>query len=252
LWITLTGPARVLVIDDNVDLAHNIAEILEDEGLVVRVADGGSAGLELLAREDFALVVTDMRMPGMNGLEVIRYIKRRWPALPVIVMTAYARDELLEQARNEGALRVMTKGVDVGELTGWIARLASGRSPVLLIEDDDAMRTDLIEVLQEIDGVVPQPSRDAAGARALAAACRPRAAVVDLRLPDADGLELARELRALTGDASLPVLYISGYVADYDDALRSLLSQPDVRLLEKPFAAGTLLDTVRTMLGGEG
>ena len=94
----MSSQPRVLVIDDNVDLAQNIAEILEGEGLDARIADGGSAGLELLANEDFALVVTDMRMPGMNGLEVIRYIKRRWPAMPACA--ALSRSRLPRNSRS--------------------------------------------------------------------------------------------------------------------------------------------------------
>jgi CheY-like chemotaxis protein len=247
------APKRILVIDDNVDLAQNIAEILEDLGGVeVEIASSGSAGLEKIAASAYSLVVTDMRMPGMNGLDVIRYIKARWPALPVVVMTAYARDELLDEARNEGALRVMIKGVDIGEVTRWIARLASGPSPILVVEDDDAMRTNLVEVLQDLDGVVPHPARDGATARKLAKTCRPRGAVVDLRLPDADGLELAQQLRDISGTPGLPVLYISGYVADIGGAVRELLADERMRLLEKPFDPEELIETVGAMLGEGG
>jgi CheY-like chemotaxis protein len=239
---------RVLLIDDNVDLTQNLAEILEDEGLEVETADGGSSGLQRLARGEYALVVTDMRMPGMNGLEVIRYIKQRWPALPVMVMTAFAHDELLEQARNEGALRVMVKGSHVEELTAWIARLAAAPSLILVVEDDDAMRTNLVEVLQEIEGVVPTPARDGATARKLVAARRPSGAVIDVRLPDADGLELARVLREIASSPDLPVLHITGHVDDVRAALQSLLSDDRVRFLEKPFATDVFLETVRTLL----
>jgi FixJ family two-component response regulator len=69
-----------------------------------------------------------------------------------------------------------------------------------------------------------------------------------VRLPDVDGLELARALREIATAPDLPVVYITGHVDDARATLRSLLSDDRVRFLETPFATNVFLETVRTML----
>lgn len=238
---------RVLIIDDNVEFAENIQEILEDEGLVVEVAADGPTGLEKIATELPALVITDMRMPGMNGLEVIQYIKDKWPELPVIVISAYARDELLDQAEREGALGILSKPVDLEYLSDFVHRVADSHQRVLLVEDDDAMRTNLIDILQQVEGVVPLAVKTVAQAKRMLERAEPSGALIDLRLPDGDGLELATELRESLG-ADFPVVFITGFAADFATSFQRLFSTDGVTLLEKPFQTTRLLEVVRSAL----
>jgi CheY-like chemotaxis protein len=88
--------ARVLVVDDNRALAENLAEALECEGSIAEVAASGEEALAILEVRCFDLVITDVRMPGIDGLEVLRAIHRRSPGCPVVVMTAYARDLVID------------------------------------------------------------------------------------------------------------------------------------------------------------
>jgi CheY-like chemotaxis protein len=238
---------HVLIIDDNVEFAENIQEILEDEGLKAAVAADGPTGIEKINEELPSLVITDMRMPGMNGLEVIQYIKDKWPELPVIVISAYARDELLEQAEKEGALGVLSKPVDLEYLSQFVHRVASSNERVLIVEDDDAMRTNLIDILQQIDGVIPLAVKTVKSALRMIERAHPSGAVIDLRLPDGDGLLLATKIRELEGD-HFPIVFITGFVADFRSNLDRLLETPGVTLMEKPFKTSNLLEVVRSTL----
>lgn len=240
----MTG--RVLIIDDNEELAENLAEILEDEGVCAVVASSGSEGLKVLEREAVDAVLTDMRMPEMTGLEVVRRVKERWPHVPVVVMTAYARDEMLESALREGALEILAKPVDFDRLLELARRLAGGSAGrrVLVLEDDADMRTAIVEVLQAQTGVVPTPVATLGTARSIVARMQVDAAVVDVRLPDGSGLDFAAELRDAAPETE--VVFITGFRDDFERTLDERLSGPGVHLLEKPFRVEELL----AVLGG--
>jgi DNA-binding NtrC family response regulator len=86
----------VLVVDDNEVLCRLACDILEMDGYRAVPACNAEEALEALERESFDVVVTDFRMPGMNGLELARVIQERNPGVPVIIMTAYGPIEAVE------------------------------------------------------------------------------------------------------------------------------------------------------------
>ena len=238
----------VLIVDDNLDLAENLREILEDEGHRAEVAGGGAEALARLESGDpVDLILTDLRMPGMNGVQMLRAVKARWPQTPVVVMTAFSRDALLDEAEAGGALDVLAKPVDLGALTTFVSRVVAAEAPVLLVEDDDVLRAQLTQALQALTSVVPHPAPDLATARRLLETVPFKAAIVDLRLPDGDGLAVGEAL-IRHPDGPIPVVYITGYRPDFAEALGGPGAPPEVALLEKPFRPVDLLGLVERVL----
>jgi CheY-like chemotaxis protein len=82
--------ARILVVDDQLPVRNAIKVALEHEGHTVIVAEGGSAGLNAIEAFAFDLVIVDLIMPGMDGLESIRTFRENAPRVPVIAMSGYA------------------------------------------------------------------------------------------------------------------------------------------------------------------
>src|SRR3989337_3938667 len=80
---------RILVVDDEEGLRLLYKEELEDEGWEVELAASGEESLEKLERDSIDLVLLDIKMPGMDGVEVLRRVKEKWKDLPVILCTAY-------------------------------------------------------------------------------------------------------------------------------------------------------------------
>jgi CheY-like chemotaxis protein len=80
---------KLLVVEDEPAQRLLLSDELRDAGFEVTEVDSGEAALETLATEEFDLMTLDMQMPGISGLEVLDEVSRRWPALPVIVCTAY-------------------------------------------------------------------------------------------------------------------------------------------------------------------
>lgn len=80
---------KILVVDDEEGIRLLYKEELEEEGYEVDAAPSGEEALERLEKDEYHLVVLDIKMSGMNGIEVLRHIKERWKSLPVIIATAY-------------------------------------------------------------------------------------------------------------------------------------------------------------------
>jgi two-component system response regulator HydG len=100
---------RALIVDDVVDMAQTIATDLEAAGFETDVASGGAAALERFAREPADVVVTDLRMKSVDGLDVLTGIKRADPGVPVVIMTAFGGVESAVEAMRRGAFHYVTK-----------------------------------------------------------------------------------------------------------------------------------------------
>ena len=243
--MNMATDATILVVDDNSEFAENLKEILEDEGVQVDLAIDGIDAIEKLAHHGFRLVITDIRMPGMDGIAMLKEINQRWPTLPVIVMTAYSADSVLEEAYTEGALDVIAKPVDLQHLIAMVGRVTEPNSPVLLVEDDRNLRVNLSEALLDLAHVVPHVAPDYATARRLVEEVPFRVAIIDAQLPDGDGIMLGHELKEV--NEQLEIIYITGFAAQRPD-LKAVLGSPRMHLLEKPFAPNMLLDLVRSVV----
>jgi len=109
---------KILVVDDEPDILWSLQEFLANQDLQAQVytADSGEAGLEKLARERIDLVITDIKMPGMSGLDLLLEIKNRFPYISVIVMTAFSSSEFKREALLRGGMYFIEKPFDIENL----------------------------------------------------------------------------------------------------------------------------------------
>ncbi|HMJ15104.1 MAG TPA: response regulator [Polyangiaceae bacterium] len=125
---------RILIVDDEGSLLVTLVANLELEGFeVIGVQDALSA-LQLVREQRFDLVLTDIRMPGMSGVELFRAIRSLHPDMPVLLMTAFAAEALIEEAIQEGVFAVLPKPFDIEHVI--FALLRALRHPVVLFVDD--------------------------------------------------------------------------------------------------------------------
>lgn len=99
----------VLVVDDNVALAENVADILESEGFEAVPVDSPANALEAARGRSFDAVVLDVRMPGMDGIELRERLRESQPDATFVFMTAFASDERLEAAKRSGVGGILNK-----------------------------------------------------------------------------------------------------------------------------------------------
>lgn len=113
----------VLVVDDDADMRELAYDMLKDRGHQVTTAGSGEEALKRLAEEDYAVVLTDLRMKGMQGNELLTEIKRRFPDVNVILMTAFGSVETAVDAMKQGASDYLTKPVKKDELVRVVERV---------------------------------------------------------------------------------------------------------------------------------
>ncbi|MFO1402120.1 MAG: response regulator [Steroidobacteraceae bacterium] len=111
----ITKP-KVLVIDDEEVVRNGFARALESDQCNVAQSGSGPVGLETLDRERFDVVLLDLRMPEMDGVEVLGQIKKRWPETEVIVITGYPAVDTAKEAVRLGAYDYLAKPVGCDEV----------------------------------------------------------------------------------------------------------------------------------------
>jgi DNA-binding NtrC family response regulator len=112
----------ILVVDDDVEMRELVHDVLSARGHQVTTAGSGQEVLTLLAQEDFAVVLTDLRMKGMEGTELLTEIKRVYPDISVILMTAFGSVETAVEAMKHGASDYLTKPVKSEEIIRVVER----------------------------------------------------------------------------------------------------------------------------------
>ncbi|HNY27613.1 MAG TPA: sigma-54 dependent transcriptional regulator [Candidatus Sumerlaeota bacterium] len=138
---------RILIVDDEVGMQIALREVLQRQGYDVTVAKDGLAALNCLEAERFDLLLSDVRMPEMTGMELLERVRVRWPQMPALIMTAYgtiedavdamkkgAVDYLLKPFSSEAVEEVVAKHLQIGRETATLASL----SPEDPAEADDA------------------------------------------------------------------------------------------------------------------
>jgi len=105
----MKSATTVLIVDDEPVMQSLLEKILAREGYKIFVAGDGAAALEMLEKEPVSLVLSDIKMPGMNGFELLKEIKTRYPGTGVIIMTAYGDTFTVKDALLLGADEYITK-----------------------------------------------------------------------------------------------------------------------------------------------
>ena len=117
-------PTKVLVVDDEIDFVEMLSLRLEEEGEKVTPAYSGKECLETMENKEIDVVILDIKMPGMDGIETLREIKKRFPLVEVIMLTGHGTIETAVEGMKLGAFDYLLKPADFDDLT---AKLGGAR-----------------------------------------------------------------------------------------------------------------------------
>ena len=131
--MAVASKVRVLVVDDVLDMAQTIANDLTAAGFAVDVAGSGAEALDQFARQPADVVVTDLRMKGGDGMEVLNGVKRIDPGVPVVIMTAFGAIDSAVEAMRRGAFHYITKPFELAALRSLVE--SAGRERALFKEN---------------------------------------------------------------------------------------------------------------------
>jgi DNA-binding NtrC family response regulator len=237
----MTGaPASILVVDDDRDTRANLADILEDVGYRVDVAYDGPSALELVRRMRYDVALLDLKLPGMEGLELCRGIRARQPGTVAIVVTAYAAGETADEARQAGAWEIVPKPVDMPRLLRLVDE-ATGQPVVLVVDDDADLCRSLWDVLHERRYRAWLAHDVDEAARRLREGTFD-VVLADLKLPRGDGVSVLRTVRQTNPAAR--VVVITGYRTELASLVDLALREGADAVCYKPFDMGRLLETL--------
>ena len=237
---------RLLVVDDDLMMARTLKEILELHGWAVDLAHDGAMAVEAVAIRAYDVVLMDVRMPGMNGVEAFRAMKTGRPDVKVVLMTAYAAQELIAEAEDNGVLRVLSKPVDVRSLLTFLAGVLSKQRPVLLVDGDRAFLQTLADSLR-LSGFETMMADNLDQAVRLMHEQHPVAILLHMHVGATPARDAVMTVRQLSPDAAL-ILY-SGQPGAQSEIDRAVPTEYVHSYLQKPFAVEQLADMLDGVVG---
>jgi nitrogen regulation protein NR(I) len=162
----MSSAAHILIIEDDASLAANLCDVLKEEGFRVTVCNRGDEGLQRASEDEYDAVLTDLRLPGIGGLELVRQIHDTQARLPVVLMTAHGTIETAIEATKLGAYDYLQKPFEMRELIGVLHRAVDAgrlmREPVTLPNAPVESRTALVGTSRAMQDVCKEIGRVAA------------------------------------------------------------------------------------------
>ena len=125
---------QVLIIDDDRSVADALRITMEDNGYEAVVAMNAYQGIEQAGLRRFDLIITDVQLPDLSGLDALNILRKKAPKIPVIIITAHVTDEVITQAMARGAFQVLPKPFLLSEILD-LARRAVTKSPTVAADE---------------------------------------------------------------------------------------------------------------------
>lgn len=232
---------NILIVDDDKDFAEGIADIVELEGHHVDIAFDGAQAIEFVKNQAVDVVLMDIRMPGMNGVETVLKLKEIKFDINVVMMTGYLDRELHNQALDNGAISVLNKPVKNDELFSLI-NSSDIESLILLIDDDEDFSLSLKSSLLE-SGYHVHIERSGQDAINYAVDHPVDLILLDLRIPGADGLQVYNSLQ--NKGISLPTFVITAYAEEEIAQIDNLYDFSVDKVFRKPIDPDELIKAIK-------
>lgn len=238
---------HALVVDDNALLVRTLTDILRLAGWAVTPANSGSAAVDQVQERDFDVVLMDIKMPGVNGVEAFRAMRAIRPDLRVVLMSAYTAPELIAEAEREGVARVMSKPVDPSSLLALLEHGREGRRPVLVIDSDAAFLRTLSDLLTR-DGYPTVLADGLEHATRLLAERDPVAVLLHLHLGNVSAAEAITAVHRASPESALIVYSGSGDARE--EVLESVPEGWVHAYLKKPFETARVSAVLKELRDG--
>lgn len=243
-----TSRAKILVVDDDTLLLNLLVDTLRSIGYDTIGVPGGAEALETLSQQKFDMMITDIKMPGMDGLSLLKRVKRHFPTMPVLFITGVASPEIVGYSSADGILAKPFRISHMEELIQRTLQSSSGISrhrirKVMVVDDDDLFLEMLTDALR-INGFTPLGV--AGGRQALEELQKGDvdAVITDIRMPGMSGLDLLDTLKQERPD--LPVVLVTAFLSDSPLDKTDPAKRADA-VLEKPFQVDRIVEVLNEL-----
>lgn len=228
--------AKILVVDDDLNLLDLLVDTLTSIGYQAVGASGGVPALEKLTSENFDLMITDIKMPQLNGISLLKKVRRHYPQMPVLFITGVDLPEVIGRATPDGFLAKPFRINHIEELIENTLKnktdtLAHHIRKVLVVDDDNTFREMLSDSLRYNEY---SPCAVSSGQQALHELENGQvdAVVADIKMPQMDGITLTKRIKEKY--PQLPVILITAFLTQ-EDMEKQAVNEIADGFLEKPF-----------------
>jgi len=238
----------ILIVDDDVDMAETLSDILTALGIQVEIAHDGCAAIEKTKAKMFDIVLMDIKMPKMNGVESYKKIKQIRPQTTVVLMTAYAAHDLVAEALKEGAYGIWYKPVEIHRIVELVEKTPKKGALLLIIDDDLSTCETLVDILQKKGYKLTQVS-SGEEAKITIKERDFDLVFVDVKMPVMNGLETYLELRKIRPE--IKAIMITAYRQEVDSIVGEAIKNDLYTCLYKPIDVDNLLKIVEKVLASK-
>lgn len=228
---------KILVVDDDRRIVKTTCDILKIKGHEPVPAYTGEEGIEKVRADVPDCVLMDIKMPGINGVETMKRMKEIAPSLTIVLVTAYATEDLIQEAERAGAYAVLSKPLDFQMILTFLSLLAREENILIVDDDSDFLRT-LKDVLtlrgyrvkteSEPDNVLERLEKDSSFV-----------VLLDLKLGDVNGVDVLARIREEYPDK--PVIMVTGYRQEMGTTVEKGLKIGAYTCLYKPLEIDALI-----------
>jgi len=230
---------NILVVDDLRSIRLTLGGILEDKGYNVTAAENGYQAIEVVSKTHFDVIFMDIKMPGINGVQTFREVKRIDPKATVVMMTAYSVEDLVKEALEEGAYAVIYKPFDIERVIAIIEQLLHEKILILVVDAKLGDRQALKAILEE-KGYRVATAKDGAEAIQMVKTGHYDIIFLETRLPDMDGVAVFEQVKQI--DPQAAVIMMTGDTED--DSVKRAASHGAYACIHKPFDVEKVIELV--------
>lgn len=239
--------ASVLLVDDDKDMTETLSDILTDMNYRVEIANNGLEAIEKVKTHAFDTVLLDIKMPGINGVETFKEIKKIRPEAVVMLMTAQSVEELVSEALEEGAYGIMYKPIDTKKLVEFIETAKRGVL-ILFVDIDLSTSQILVDAIKKVGYRVAQ-ARSGEEAKKLVQRKSCDVVFIEVKMPVMNGLKIFMALRKIRSDVK--VVMTTNYREGLEDLIDQAMREGAYACIYKPFEVKKVAKLLERILAGK-
>lgn len=232
---------KVLIVDDEKLLCEAMTDILEFKGYEIDSVNSGLDAITSVKNNFFDVILMDIKMPVMNGVQAFTKIKQISPQTVVIMMTAYSVEDLINDALNNGAFSCLNKPIDIDEVVEQI-ELATGGILILITDDEAGTREKFLDRL-EVEGYKVTAATTGEEAIEIAKENSQNILFLDTKLPDLNSLEVYLNVKEV--NPHIVAVIITVHEDDIKDWINNGYEENFYTRLTKPLNIDNCLNLIK-------
>jgi DNA-binding NtrC family response regulator len=232
---------KILIVDDEVSFAEGLSDILMNEGYLTEIANSGIEAIEKVKDDGFDIVLMDIKMPVMNGIETFKQIKKMNSNATVILMTAFSEEDIINEGLKEGAYGVLKKLTDMEVMLKTIEK-AKDKCCLIMVTDDNPNTCETFKDVLAGEGYSVHTAHNGDEAIKIAKERQLGIVFIDMKLPVLNGFEVFQELKKIR--KNITAVMMTGYREEMKDLVEKSLHEGAYTTIYKPFNPKDLISLV--------